>query len=54
MLHQHFHMKLSTDTKDKNNLIVLQHRYRPQGGSYDWYWLYTPQGKQIRKTEVKF
>ena len=36
------------DGKYKNKLIILQHRYFPQGGSYDWYWLYTLQGKQIK------
>lgn len=34
--------------KYKNRLIIWQHRYFPQGGSYDWYWLYTLQGKQIK------
>ena len=36
----------------KGNLIVNQHRYRFKGdtplGSYDWDWLYTPIGKQIK------
>lgn len=27
-------------------LIVNQHRYFVGGGSYDWYWLFTPQGKE--------
>lgn len=34
--------------KYKNRLIIQQHRYFSQGGSYDWYWLYTLQGKQIK------
>lgn len=36
----------------KGDLIVTQHRYRFKGdtplGSYDWAWLYTPTGKQIK------
>jgi len=34
----------------KGDLIVNQHRYFDYhgGGSYDWDWLYTPTGKQIR------
>lgn len=36
----------------KGNLVVKQHRYRFKGdtplGSYDWNWLFTPQGKQIK------
>jgi len=33
----------------KGDLIVNQHRYRfhPMG-SYDWDWLFTPQGNQIK------
>jgi len=38
--------------KYKGDLIVNQHRYRFKGdtslGSYDWDWLYSPAGKQIR------
>ena len=38
--------------KYKGDLIVNQHRYRFKGdtplGSYDWDWLYTPAGKQIK------
>jgi hypothetical protein len=30
----------------KGYLIVQQHRYFIGGGSYDWYWLFTPQGKE--------
>lgn len=33
---------------NKGNLIVNQHRYHDAGGSYDWDWLYTPTGKQIK------
>lgn len=36
----------------KGDLIVNQHRYRFKGdtplGSYDWDWLFTPTGKQIK------
>lgn len=36
----------------KGDLIVNQHRYRFKGdmplGSYNWDWLFTPQGKQIK------
>jgi dipeptidyl aminopeptidase/acylaminoacyl peptidase len=28
-------------------LLVLQHRYFIGGGSYDWYWLLRPNGKEI-------
>ena len=38
--------------KYKGNLIVNQHRARFKGdtplGTYDWDWLFTPQGKQIK------
>jgi hypothetical protein len=36
----------------KGDLIINQHRYRFEGdtplGSYDWDWLFTPTGKQIK------
>jgi hypothetical protein len=31
--------------KYKDDLVVLAHRYFLLGGSYDWYWLYDPSGK---------
>lgn len=31
----------------KNDLIVDSHRYFLGGGSYDWYWLYTGEGKEL-------
>lgn len=31
--------------KYKDDLVVLAHRYFALGGSYDWYWLYDPSGK---------
>lgn len=36
------------DGKYRGDLIVNQHRYHDQGGSYDWDWLFTPTGKQIK------
>lgn len=29
------------------HLIVAQHRYFVGGGSYDWFWLMTPQGREV-------
>ena len=31
----------------KDCLLVLQHRYFVGGGSYDWYWLMRPDGKEV-------
>lgn len=31
----------------KNNLLVQQHRYLLGGGSYDWYWMFKPDGKEV-------
>ena len=31
----------------KDCLLVLQHRYFVGGGSYDWYWLLRPGGKEV-------
>ena len=31
----------------KGDLLVEQHRYFLGGGSYDWYWLFEPNGKEI-------
>ncbi len=28
-------------------LMVSQHRYFLAGGSYDWYWLFTPDGQEV-------
>lgn len=51
------HLKFVTDgneywvvenRKYKGDLIINQHRYYRNGGSYDWDWLYTPDGKQIK------
>ena len=29
------------------HLVVQQHRYFLGGGAYDWYWLLTPEGKEV-------
>ena len=55
------HLRFVTDGADlrvvqsgpyKGGIIVNQHRYRFKGdtplGSYDWDWLFTPEGKQIK------
>ena len=51
------HLKYVTDGNDyrvvlngrySGDLIVNQHRYHDQGGSYDWDWLFSPSGKQIK------
>jgi dipeptidyl aminopeptidase/acylaminoacyl peptidase len=31
----------------KGNLILSQHRYFLYGGSYDWCYIYTPEGKEV-------
>lgn len=33
--------------KYKDDLVVLAHRYFAISGSYDWYWLYDPTGKDL-------
>ena len=40
-------LAVATDEEYKGNLIINQHRYFIGGGSYDWYWLFTPEGKEI-------
>ncbi len=30
-----------------DHLVVQQHRYFLGGGSYDWYWLFTPEGREV-------
>jgi hypothetical protein len=40
-------LAVATDEEYKGNLILNQHRYFIGGGSYDWYWLFTPEGKEI-------
>lgn len=49
---QHFLMqansiKVVNHGKYKGYLIVQQHRYFLNSGSYDWYWLFSPEGKEI-------
>ena len=31
----------------RGHLLVQQHRYFLGGGSFDWYWLFTPAGKEV-------
>ena len=31
----------------KGHLLVAQHRYFLGGGSFDWYWLFTQDGKEV-------
>lgn len=31
----------------RDHLLVRQHRYFMGGGSYDWFYLFTPQGKEV-------
>ena len=35
------------NTKYRDHVMVNQHRYFVFGGSYDWDWLYTPEGKKL-------
>lgn len=32
----------------RGDLIINQHHYHDKGGSYNWDWLFTPEGKQIK------
>ena len=36
-----------TSGEYRDDLLVQQHRYFIGGGSYDWYWLLNPDGKEI-------
>ena len=40
-------LKVVTAGEYKDCLLVQQHRYFVGGGSYDWYWLLRPDGKEI-------
>ncbi len=40
-------LAVATNEEYKGDLILNQHRYFIGGGSYDWYWLFTPEGKEI-------
>lgn len=31
----------------QDDLVVQQHRYFPAGGSYDWYWRYNSEGREL-------
>jgi hypothetical protein len=40
-------LKLVPSGEYKDCLVVQQHRYFIGGGSYDWYWLLRPDGKEV-------
>jgi hypothetical protein len=40
-------LKVVMDGQYRGGLILNQHRYFIGGGSYDWFWLFTPEGKEI-------
>ena len=40
-------IKVIPKGRHKGNLIVDRHKYFVGGGSYDWYYLVTPEGKEI-------
>jgi hypothetical protein len=40
-------VKVAPSGEYKDCLLVLQHRYFLGGGSYDWYWLLRPDGKEV-------
>lgn len=40
-------LKVATAGEYKDCLLVQQHRYFVGGGSYDWYWLLRPDGKEV-------
>ncbi|MFN2621244.1 MAG: TolB family protein [Chthoniobacterales bacterium] len=40
-------LKLVPSGEYKDCLLVQQHRYFVGGGSYDWYWLLRPDGKEV-------
>lgn len=42
-------LALVTTGQQRGFLLVKQHRYRDQGGSYDDIWLVTPDGKTVRR-----
>lgn len=35
--------------KFRGYLIVMKHKYFPQGGSYDWFWLEKPNGAEVAR-----
>jgi hypothetical protein len=53
--------KIISKGDNRGSLIVSQHRYFIGGGSYDWYWLISPEGKEegplgpeITKEQIDF
>lgn len=42
-------VQLVTQGKYAGHLIVQKHKYLKQGGSYEPYWLISPEGKEVRK-----
>ena len=40
-------LKVVTAGEYKDSLLTRQHRYFVGGGSYDWYWLLRPDGKEV-------
>ena len=40
-------VKIVMEGEYKGHLLVSQHRYFVQGGSFDWFWLFTPTGKEV-------
>jgi hypothetical protein len=40
-------LKLVPSGEHKDCLLVQQHRYFVGGGSYDWFWLFRPDGKEV-------
>jgi hypothetical protein len=40
-------LKVVTSGEYKDCLLVQQHRYFIGGGSYDWFWLLKPDGKEV-------
>jgi hypothetical protein len=41
------YLKVIDKGKHKGNLIIQQHRYFLTQGSYDWYYVFTPEGKEL-------
>jgi hypothetical protein len=40
-------LKIVPSGEYKDCLVVQQHRYFVGGGSYDWFWLLRPDGKEV-------
>ena len=41
------YLKVIDKGQYKGDLIISQHRYFLAGGSYDWYYVFTPDGKEV-------